>query len=76
MNRDARWNELRVARLQLERRIDAGSQVDTRRALRRVLGQRVFATDARIEDADLELVARAGAVRTVSWHGQGSSIWQ
>ena len=42
----------------------------------RVLRQRKFAADARIEDAHLEPASRAGGVRSVSWHGQGSSISQ
>src|SRR6185295_14207377 len=74
MDRDARGDELRVARLQLERRVDAGAQVDTCGALSRVLRQRVFAANAWVEDAHLEPVTRAGGVRSISWHEQDSSI--
>jgi hypothetical protein len=68
VNRDPRGNELRVAGLQLQRRIDAGAQIDARRPARRVLRQGIVAADAWIEDADFEAVARGAGVRSVSGH--------
>ena len=70
MNRDARRNQLRVARLQLERRVDAGAQIDAGRAGGRVLRQREIAADARIEDANLQAARGAApACDSVSgWH--------
>src|SRR5512134_2940721 len=52
--RDSARNECRAARPQLERRVDAGAQVEPCRTLRRVLRRRVV--QARIEDADVDAV--------------------
>ena len=69
-------NELRVAGFQLERRVDAGAQVEAGGARGRVLRQREFAADARVEDAHLEPASRAGGARAVSWHEPDSGLSQ
>ncbi len=55
MDRDARGNELCIARLELDRRIEARTQVDACGSGRCVLRERIVAPDAWVENANLEL---------------------
>ena len=59
-------NQLRLAGVEIERRIEAGAQIEARRARRGALRQRQVLADSRVQDLELDAPGSAG-------HGQALS---